>query len=382
MDISVDLEDRKGEVEATSEVISEISSDKVDAFEISQKVNFAYKFAVDIGHENVRFFFYPSRRIISVPSYAATDGRKFFKGLEAKSIIGRHPSDMKVVTLLDNNTVKDYKILYVYLRDILSEVVNFRVPFTLLAGELYSLKKVDVKFLYKIFKQLGFWKVFFIPQPIATAVGLGLDITKPHGYLLLDIGAGTTKIGLVTLYGLSAYKEIEAAGRAMDKRIIDILYKEMSLSIGDRTAEELKKRALDLEYLYNPSKPEEYVMVKGIDSMSKLPTEKEVPKSLIVKAVEPVLYEIIEELKDLMGGISPELISDVLREGIYLTGGLSLTPNIEEYFSYKLNIKVNNTRTDKATIKGLGEILCSKTLFKKITTLREAKDLFHKIYVS
>ena len=358
------------------EVISSLEMEGEQIF----KVPFAWKFAIDIGHENMRFFFYPDKKIASIPSYAATNGRKFFRGYEAKSIIGRGPSDLQVIPLIEDNTIKDYKILYSYLESILKDYVSFRLPISLLVGEMGKVKKVDLKFLYKIFKQLGFWNVYFVPQIIATAIGLGLDITKPKGYLILDIGAGTTKIGLVTLYGISTFKEIDSAGREMDRRIAEVLTRDLNLSIGPRTAEELKKKALDLEYLIDYHKPEEYVLVKGTDVMSKLPVEREVPKSLIAKAVEPTLYSILEELKDAMGSVSPELISDVLREGIYLTGGGSLIPNIEKYFSYKLNIRINNSRTNQATIKGLGEILTTN-LFKNVSNLREAKGMFQKIQV-
>ncbi len=341
-----------------------------------------FKFGIDIGHENIRIYSHPGGVVFSSPSYAATNGKKFFKGEFAKSILGKGPKDIKVIPLIDDNSIRDYKVLFRYLKEALNESRPIRFPHTLLVAKLESLKGVDVKFLFRILKQLGFWHVYFVPQILATAVGLDLDITKPRGYMIVDIGAGTTKIGIISLYGISVFREINIAGRDMDRRIAEVLAREAQLIIGQRTAEELKKRALDLGYLLDPMYEEEYIEVKGMDAFNKLPQVREIPRSLIARAVEPSVMAIIEEVKlalsETSDESSSELNSDIIDYGIYLTGGCSFIPNIDTFMQEKLRIKINNTRTNLATIKGLGKIISTK-LFNEISNLKDGKQLFQKI---
>jgi len=208
----------------------------------------------------------------------------------------------------------------------------------------------------------GAKNAYIVKEPILAAIGAGIPIHEPEGHMIVDVGGGTTDVAVISLGGIVASKSVKVAGNKIDQAIADYIKKMFNLSIGDRTAEEMKIRigsAIPLE--------EELTMsIKGRDLVSGLPRTIDINTNEVVKAISRQLSEVIKTIKDVFQETPPELASDIIDRGIIMTGGTSQLRNFPELVHRRTGVKA--MLADEALFcvaKGTGVALEHLDTYKK-----------------
>ena len=181
----------------------------------------------------------------------------------------------------------------------------------------------------------GAREVFLIAEPIAAAIGVGLPIDKPAGNMVIDIGGGTTEIGVIALNGIVAVSSIRTAGDEMDEAIVRHIKEEKNTIIGEQTAERIK-----ISVGFVETEPDETIEVRGIDLVSGVPKVVEIEKNEIVEALKAPVTEIKNALKLSLEKTPPELAADIVDKGILMTGGGSLLRGLDRYLSDETKLPI------------------------------------------
>ena len=203
--------------------------------------------------------------------------------------------------------------------------------------------------------------VLLCEKPIADAVGLGIDVNEPTGVMIVDMGADTTEISVISLGGLVLSDLLHFGGNRIDESIISYIRKEYNLVIGQKTAKALKETI-------GSGLPgrEESMTVVGRDVVSGLPIEMEIPAEVVYEAMKTNLANICNSIKMILEKTPPELARDIIHSGIYITGGGSLLHDIDKLFEQITNIKVNTTEVpEESAARGLVKIV-SDSKFKRL----------------
>ena len=203
--------------------------------------------------------------------------------------------------------------------------------------------------------------VLLCDKPIADAVGLGLDVNEPTGVMVVDIGADTTEISVISLGGLVLSDLLHFGGNRLDESIITYIKKNFNLVIGQKTAMQLKEHIGSAL----PGKDGTYTVV-GLDVVSGLPIEMEIEAETVYKAIKDNLSSICNAIKMILEKTPPELAKDIIRSGIYLTGGGSKIEDMDKLFTEITNIKVNTCEEpDEAVVRGLSLVVTNEK-FKRL----------------
>ncbi len=262
----------------------------------------------------------PSVVAVSVP-----DNRVLAVGNEAKVMIGRTPDSIVAYRPMKDGVIADYRVTEAMLRYFISKAVGkwsimkpevlISVPAGVTSTERRSVVEAAIK--------AGAKSAFVVKEPILAAIGAGIPIHEPRGHMVVDIGGGTADAAVIALGGIVSAISVKVAGNKIDQAIADYIKKQFNLAIGDRTAEEIKINigsAIPLE--------EELIMtIKGRDVLTGLPRSLDIRTNEIVKAIEPELRDIIKAIKQVLHQTPPELSSDIIEQGITMTGGGSLLRN-------------------------------------------------------
>lgn len=207
-------------------------------------------------------------------------------------------------------------------------------------------------------------KITLIEKPLAAAFGIGLDVTNARGCMTVDIGAQTTEISIMSLGGIVISKIIPIGGHHLDMDIQSAVKKEMNLLIGDKTAERLKKE------LGSAVCPKEDIAMKvyGRDVMAGLPREASVPSTLVYAAIEEHIHNIIDAVRVILERTPPEISSDIIDSGIYITGGSAQIPGLEELIARETDLRVNIAQDcENSVVNGLGIMIENDKLLKKLS---------------
>lgn len=192
-------------------------------------------------------------------------------------------------------------------------------------------------------------KVFLIDKPIADAVGLGLDIDRSRGIMLVNLGADTTEITILSLGGIVVSKLIPYGGNDFDRNIQNYLRKKYNFVIGLKTAENIKKK------LVSASEIADSIDVIGRDVLKGLPVEMTIPADEIYPLTKDIFSSMTSETRSMLEHTPPEISKEIRDNGIYLTGGTSLIAGLDQFFANRVNIRVNTvTHAEKTVVKGLG----------------------------
>lgn len=199
-------------------------------------------------------------------------------------------------------------------------------------------------------------KVYTVEKPIADAIGMGVNIDKPDGVMVIDIGASTSEISVISMNTVVHSTMIPVGGNKIDEAILNYLKKTYNFLIGLKTAENLKK----LNLCALTEVPDKHVNVTGFDMLKSLPVEREVSQNELVEPICECLNSIIDGMKTTLERTPPELSADILKNGIYLTGGTSLLRRIADYFETTSGIKVHLADSpSESAIRGLSLIICN-----------------------
>lgn len=324
------------------------------------------KIGIDLGTTNILVFVPGQGIVLNEPSVVAVsdDGKVLAVGSEAKMMIGRTPESIRAYRPMRDGVIADYRVteamLRYFLRKSMSRWSLFRpdVMVSVPAGVTSTERRAVVEATIKA----GAKNAYVVKEPILAAIGAGVPIYEPQGHMIVDIGGGTIDAAVISLGGIVAANSVKCAGNRIDAAIIDYVKKTKNLSIGDKTAEEIKIKvgsALPLE--------EELIMeIKGRDMMSGLPKTMEIKSNEVVKAISKELKEMVQAIKDVFQNTPPELAADIIDGGIIMTGGTSQLRNFPELVRRRTGVKA--VVADQALFcvaKGTGIALEHLSVYKR-----------------
>lgn len=303
--------------------------------------NLTPKIGIDLGTTSILVFVPGQGIVLNEPSVVAIsdDNQVLAVGIEAKKMIGRTPDSIRAYRPMKDGVIADYRVTEVmlryFLRKALSKYNIFKpdVMVSVPAGVTSTERRAVVEATIKA----GARNAYVVKEPILAAIGAGVPIYEPQGHMIVDIGGGTIDVAVISLGGIVAANSVKCAGNRIDASIIDYVKKTRNLSIGEKTAEEIKitvGSALPLE--------EELVMdIKGRDLLSGLPRTAEIRTNEVSRAIGRELREMIKAIKDVFQDTPPELASDIIDGGIIMTGGTSQLRNFPELVKRRTGVKAH-----------------------------------------
>ena len=298
--------------------------------------------AIDLGTANTLVVLKGQGVVLNEPSVVAIAenmGKKtvLAVGDEAKTMLGRTPGNISAIRPLRDGVIADFIVTEEMIKHFIKKVhknKTFANPRILICVPTGS-TPVERKAIQDSALAAGARRVQLIEEPIAAAIGAGLPISEATGSMVVDIGGGTTEIAVMSLGGLVYSKSLRVAGDAMDTALVDYMRKEYNLMIGDSTAEKIKKEIGTAI----PSNSNTYA-VKGRDLRSGTPKEVNITEEDTAEALNDILKQMVNGIKDALEHTPPELSADLVDMGLTLTGGGALLKNIDKRFSKETGLPV------------------------------------------
>lgn len=291
---------------------------------------FSPRIGIDLGTTTVLVFVPGKGVVLNEPSVVAvsTENNKVLAiGAEAKAMIGRTPDTIQAYRPMRDGVIADYRVTEAMLRYFLRKATGRSIfkPTVLIsvpAGVTSTEKRAVIEAAVKA----GAADAYVVKEPILAAIGAGIPIQEALGRMVADIGGGTIDVAVISLGGIVASTSVKVAGNALDRAIIDYVKKQYNLSIGDKTAEEIKIQIGSAV----PVTEELSMPVKGRDLVSGLPRTIELKTNEVVHALSRELREMMNAVRKVLQDTPPELASDIIDNGIILTGGTSQLRHLPE----------------------------------------------------
>ncbi|MDA7450149.1 rod shape-determining protein [Candidatus Pelagibacter ubique] len=298
--------------------------------------------AIDLGTANTLVVLKGQGVVLNEPSVVAiadNNGKKtvLAVGDEAKTMLGRTPGNISAIRPLRDGVIADFIVTEEMIKHFIKKVhknKTFANPRILICVPTGS-TPVERKAIQDSALAAGARRVQLIEEPIAAAIGAGLPISEATGSMVVDIGGGTTEIAVMSLGGLVYSKSLRVAGDAMDTALVNYMRKEYNLMIGDSTAEKIKKEIGTAIPLNSNT-----YAVKGRDLRSGTPKEVNITEEDTAEALNDILKEMVNGIKDALENTPPELSADLVDMGLTLTGGGALLKNIDKRFSKETGLPV------------------------------------------
>lgn len=314
--------------------------------------------AIDLGTNSVLVYVRGKGIALNEPTVVAVDkftGKLLRVGELAQKMLGRTPANVVAIHPISAGVISDYDMTARMLRELIGRVTSFSLFRPRVAVCVPgNITGVEERAMVDACIEAGARKVYLIEAAVATAMGAGADVTKPDGHLVVDIGGGTTEIAVVTLNGTAESESIKTAGSAFDEAIVRYIRRKHNVLIGLRTAEELKK---SLGCVY-PRDEVNYEEVKGRCLVTGLPKPVRVSAPEMMEALAEPVAHILETIHMVLERTPPELVADISRNGIILSGGGSLLWGMDKLIENKTGlttIQVDDAQT--CTAYGAGKCL-------------------------
>ncbi len=324
--------------------------------------------AMDLGTANT-LIIHNDKIVVDEPSIVAIDnvtGKEIAVGNEARKMHGRTHQNIKTVRPLKDGVIADFKATEMMIRGMVKMIKSrgsmfapsLRMVICIPSGST----DVDIRAVRDSAEHSGGREVFMIYEPMAAALGAGLDVEAPEGHMVVDIGGGTSEVAVISLGGIVCNESIDIAGDVFTEDIQNYMRKEFKVRIGERTAEELKIAVgAAVDNLENP--PENYI-VRGPNITDHLPMDIEVSYKQMAEALENSLQKIDIAIMKVLEKIPPELYSDIYRKGIYLAGGGALLRGLDKRLQEKTKIPFHISEDPlRAVARGTGIALKNRNKF-------------------
>lgn len=301
---------------------------------------FGQDIGIDLGTATVIAFVKGKGIVLREPSVVAIDshtGDVLAVGKEARRMLGRTPGNIIALRPLKDGVISDYTITEKMLKYFINKVCGkFIFSPRIMICVPSRITEVEKKAVIDAANHAGARKVYLIEEPIAAAIGAGIDIGKPYGSMIVDIGGGTADIAVISLGGAVRSTSLKVAGDKFDEAIIKYIKKNRNIVIGERTAEDIK---INVGCMY-PKTVVERMSVKGRDLSTGLPVEFEVTSDEMYDALSDCAEKIIEGVHGVLEETPPELAADISERGIYITGGGGLVDGLDKLIEEKTGISV------------------------------------------
>ena len=294
---------------------------------------------IDLGTASILVYAKGKGIVLKEPSVVAYDkdsNKIRAVGEEARQMIGRTPGNIVAVRPLRQGVISDYEVTEKMLKYFISKAIGkraFRKPRISICAPS-GITEVEKKAVEEATYQAGAREVSIIEEPIAAAIGAGIDITKPFGNMIVDIGGGTTDVAVISLGGTVVSTSIKVAGDNFDEAIMRYVRKKHNLMIGERTAEDIKIPIGSVYYQPSPKTMAE----KGKDNINGLPKSITITSEEIREALKDAATQIMETIHSILEKTPPELAADVAERGIVLTGGGALLGGLEQLIEEETGI--------------------------------------------
>ena len=319
---------------------------------------FRRNLAIDLGTASVLVYVRGKGVVLNEPSVVAMDtftNQVLAVGSDAKKMLGRTPGNVMAKRPMRDGVIADFQATEQMIRYFMHKAVgrSFITP-DLIICVPSQISQVQRRAVLQASKQAGANKTYLIEEPLAAAIGAGVDIAAPRGSMVIDIGGGTTDVAVIALGGLVVSESIKTAGDELDDAIAEYIRKHYQMMIGERTAEELKiriGRAL-------PEEDEEFMEVKGRNLINGLPVKETVSSNEMAEAMKKPLKEIIDTVHRVLEKTPPELAADLYDRGAILTGGGSMITGLSEAIRERIGIDVTLTENPiTSVVRGTGKAL-------------------------
>lgn len=303
--------------------------------------NFRQDVGIDLGTATVLVYVKGKGVVLKEPSVVAIDtntGKVLKVGSEAQNMIGRTPGNIVAIRPMKDGVISDYDTTEKMLRYFLKKVCKNRFfkPKVIVCIPSQA-TAVEERAVSDAALQAGAGKTYIIEEPIAAAIGAGLDISKPHGNMIVDIGGGTADVAVISLGEIVVSSSIKVAGDKFDEAVVRYIRRKHNMMIGDRTAEELK---IEIGCVYPRPVPISKE-VKGRCLVTGLPKVVTVNSEEMLEALEECGAQIVEAVHNVLEKTPPELVGDISTGGILLTGGGSLIYGLDQLIAEKTGLEVN-----------------------------------------
>lgn len=334
---------------------------------------FSSDMGIDLGTANTLVLVKDKGIVINEPSVVAVERERYSSkakilavGKEAKEMVGKTPGNIEAIRPMKDGVIADFDMTEKMIRYFI-EKTHRRKSFLrprIIISVPYGLTQVERKAVRESALSAGAREVFLIEEPMAAAIGANLPIQEPKGNLVVDIGGGTTEIGVISLGGLVISKSIRTAGDKLDMSIVNYVKEKYNLIIGERTGEEIKITIGSAIQL-----PKELSMVvKGRDQISGLLSRIELTSEDVREAMKEHLKEIADALKMVLEMMPPDLASDIVENGVVLTGGGALIRGLDKYLSELVRLPVYVADEPLlAVARGTGKALEEISLLHQLT---------------
>ena len=296
---------------------------------------------IDLGTANILVTIKGKGIILREPSVISIDAKTggiIATGFEAKEMVGRTPKEINAIKPLKDGVIADFTATKLLLKNLLERVCKRynAVRPRVLVGVPSGITEVEERAVEEAIMRAGAREVYLIEEPMAAAIGAGIEIEEPSGNIIVDIGGGTTEVAVISLGGIVISNSIRIAGDELDEDIINYVKKELNLAIGEVTAEQIKKEIGCAMPLMSQMTME----IKGRDLNDGLPRTEVITSDQVERAMKESLDKIVEVVKITLEKTPPELASDIMEKGIVLSGGGALIQNLDKLISAETGMPV------------------------------------------
>ena len=329
---------------------------------------FGNDIGIDLGTANTLVYLGGKGIVINEPSVVAINTKTnsvVAVGKLAKDMLGKTPSHIKAVRPVLDGVISDFEIteemLTYHIKKANSMQGSLLGP-RVVVGVPSEVTSVEAKAVFDACIAAGARKVFIVEEPMAAAIGLSLPISESVGSMVVDIGGGTTDIAVIALFGVVNSKSMKVAGDSFNSDIIDYLKSEYKVIVGEKTAEEIK-------IVVGTVLPEGKLSmtVRGRDMSTGLPREIIMSDHDVAKAITNSVNVLVDGIREVIQNTPPEILSDILQSGLYLTGGGAYLRGLSEYISTELKLPVVVPDDPMSLVaKGCGKILENTDYFKEV----------------
>jgi rod shape-determining protein MreB len=333
---------------------------------------FSNDLAIDLGTANTLVYVKGKGIVLNEPSVVAVrrtnQGRNKILaiGKEAKTMLGRTPGDIVATRPMADGVIADFDITETMLRYFIRRVHNRRslVRPRIIISVPSGVTQVEKRAVRESAESAGAREVFLIEEPMAAAIGADLPITEPTSNIIVDVGAGTTEVAVISLAGTVYSRSVRVGGDKMDEAILQHIKRKYNLLIGLQTAELIK---VTVGNAYPTDEPE-CIEVKGRDLVTGIPKILTIDSEEVRKAISEKVETIIETVRIALEQTPPELSADVVDKGIVLTGGGALLKNLDVLLREETRLPITITDDPITTVAlGAGKVLDNLSLLKEIT---------------
>lgn len=300
---------------------------------------FGMDVGIDLGTASVLVSIKNRGIVLNEPSVVAVDrdtGRILAIGEEARQMIGRTPGNIVAVRPMREGVIADYDVTQQMLQAFIRKVCGKNRFFgpRLMIGVPSGITTVEQRAVLEAASEAGARQTFLIEEPLAAALGAGIDVSKPNGAIVVDIGGGTTDVAVISLGGIVVSEAARIAGDKMDEAVIRFMRNEYRLLIGERTAEDIKIQAGTAF----PGSREIYLEVRGRDLVTGLPKNVTITSHQAMTAMQEPIDSIVSLVKTVLERTPPELAADIMDRGIIMTGGGALIDGLDKLMTQETGI--------------------------------------------